>query len=138
MRTGEWPDCRSPSQLHKEHETSGNKKRGKTMSQLVPYGDDYKQVGRQAGKALQSLNERAILSRTQIETDEQNSAIRASRRIANGYGLARQTVQLATHLNREVNEASRDNPGLAMLVKPIEEDAAACARYVIGTYMSRA
>lgn len=116
---------------------SGPEKKGHyPMAALVPY-DGNEPLDKKTRKELEEIEGRGRLARRASEQAESNAAYAADLRIANGYALAGRTVQHATMLNREISMATRDNPGLEMLVKPIEEEAAAAARYIVYRYMAR-
>jgi hypothetical protein len=62
-------------------------------------------------------------------------AFRADRRIENGYTIASRLVQNAGELSREVTAATRDNPGLEMILRSVEEEVAHEAKAVLRGYM---
>jgi len=94
-------------------------------------------VRRSAVREFNRIQEYGFLERAYVDVEEQNAAYLADRRIDNGYELAEHLVQNAGQLNREVTAATRDNPGLEMVLRGVEEDVAFSARAIVRNYMLR-
>lgn len=102
---------------------------------IMPRGDRAVALTRAAAKQYNELQSAAFFQRSQMEAQEQNMAFRADRRIENGYTIASRLVQNAGQLSHEITNASRDNPGLEMLLRGVEVDVAQEATAVLKQYM---
>jgi hypothetical protein len=94
-------------------------------------------LSRAAARKLSQIQGDAIMERAQIEAEEQNAAFKADRRMENGYLLASHLVSNAGVLSHEVTSVTKDNPGLEMILRGVEEDVAVSSRAIIHSYMAR-
>jgi hypothetical protein len=98
-------------------------------------------------KRLARIQEEAALSQAAIAAQTQDALARvqarelerycgAELRITGGYDLADHTVSRATSLNHLVTQTSRDNPGLELRHRGIEDTVDLGARIIIQHYMT--
>ncbi|SRR6266545_4624414 len=111
------------------------------------YAYDPVPVSRAAAKRLAHIQEEAAITqaviaaraqegRALLDAGERDRYRQAEQRIVGGYDLADHAIDRATYLNYTVNQVSRDNPGLEMQLRGIEETAALGARLVIYHYIT--
>lgn len=77
------------------------------------------------------------LRRAWVEDQENLAAYEVGVRLANGYQLTAQAEQHMNALNRSTTQACRDNPGLEMAHRELEQMYVAAAQQLIFGYMSR-
>jgi hypothetical protein len=118
------------------------------MTELVRRGSyDPVPVSRGAAKRLGRIQEEAAITQAVIAAQAQESRAilnagerarysLALQRIEGGYDLADHATDHAIYLSHKINQASRDNPGLEMELRGIEETAALGARLVIHHYIT--
>lgn len=115
------------------------------MNELVPWDShDPAPAGRQARKQLARVEEQArvrqaaLAARAQDELSQIVAQKRyAHERINGGYDLVDHKVIRATCLNQKVTAASRDNPGLEMILRDTEHKTALAADMVTYDFMTR-
>lgn len=109
------------------------------------YGSD---AIRRVRRELERINERSQRNRAELEArlsqdlartvgSEQVAQAFAHQRIKGGYDLADHATARATHLNTKINQVSRDNPGLELVLRDIEGRTAIGAGITIYNYMTR-
>ena len=88
-------------------------------------------------RQLKRIQQQSLISQAAIEAREQDAAFLVAQRINNGYKLAAHTIQNATQLNHLVTLVTRDNPGLEVELRGIEQTVAVGAQAIIHGYMTR-